>query len=76
LRRWRAIAYATASSSARTSDCVADKPEWIPSSHPLPDARSVAAGRRAIGSRTDSDDTLIVLLSGGASALMAVPPAR
>jgi hydroxypyruvate reductase len=49
--------------------------EWIPSSHPLPDARSVAAGRRAIeiAQRTDPDDTLVVLLSGGASALMAVP---
>jgi glycerate 2-kinase len=49
--------------------------EWIPSSHPLPDARSVAAGRRAIeiAQRTDYDDTLVVLLSGGASALMAVP---
>ncbi len=49
--------------------------EWIPSSHPLPDARSVAAGRRAIdiAQRTDPNDTLVVLLSGGASALMAVP---
>ena len=49
--------------------------EWIPSSHPLPDARSVAAGRRAIevAERTDPNDTLVVLLSGGASALMAVP---
>jgi hydroxypyruvate reductase len=49
--------------------------EWIPSSHPLPDARSVAAGRRAldVASRTDPGDTLVVLLSGGASALMAVP---
>jgi glycerate 2-kinase len=49
--------------------------EWIPSGHPLPDARSVAAGRRAIevAERTDPDDTLVVLLSGGASALMAVP---
>jgi len=49
--------------------------EWIPSSHPLPDARSVAAGRRAleVAQRTDPDDTLVVLLSGGASALMAVP---
>jgi glycerate 2-kinase len=49
--------------------------EWIPSGHPLPDARSVAAGRRAIevAQRTDPDDTLVVLLSGGASALMAVP---
>ena len=49
--------------------------EWIPSSHPLPDARSVAAGRRAleVAQRTNPDDTLVVLLSGGASALMAVP---
>lgn len=49
--------------------------EWIPSSHPLPDARSVAAGRRAldVARRTDLNDTLVVLLSGGASALMAVP---
>ena len=49
--------------------------EWIPSSHPLPDARSVAAGRRAleVAQRTDRADTLVVLLSGGASALMAVP---
>jgi len=49
--------------------------EWIPSSHPLPDERSVAAGRRAldVAERTAADDTLVVLLSGGASALMAVP---
>jgi hydroxypyruvate reductase len=48
---------------------------WIPSSHPLPDERSVAAGRRAIdvARQTDPSETLIVLLSGGASALMAVP---
>jgi len=51
--------------------------EWIPSSHPLPDERSVAAGRRAldVARRTDPSDTLVVLLSGGASALMAVPAA-
>jgi glycerate 2-kinase len=49
--------------------------EWIPSSHPLPDARSVSAGRRAIdvAQQTRPSDTLVVLLSGGASALMAVP---
>jgi hydroxypyruvate reductase len=49
--------------------------EWLPSSHPLPDTRSVAAGRRAIdvAQRTRPDETLVVLLSGGASALMAVP---
>jgi hydroxypyruvate reductase len=49
--------------------------EWIPSSHPLPDERSVAAGRRAldVARGTDPGETLVVLLSGGASALMAVP---
>ena len=49
--------------------------EWIPSSHPLPDERSVAAGRRAldVARQTNRDETLVVLLSGGASALMAVP---
>ena len=49
--------------------------EWIPSSHPLPDERSVAAGRRALEVARDTrpDQTLVVLLSGGASALMAVP---
>ena len=49
--------------------------EWIPSSHPLPDERSVSAGRRAldVARRTTAGDTLVVLLSGGASALMAVP---
>jgi hydroxypyruvate reductase len=41
----------------------------------LPDERSVAAGRRAldVARDTGSDETLVVLLSGGASALMAVP---
>ena len=49
--------------------------EWIPSSHPLPDERSVAAGRRAleVAGSIDASETLVVLLSGGASALMAVP---
>ncbi len=48
---------------------------WMPSSHPLPDERSVAAGRHAlaVAGRTTPDETLVVLLSGGASALMAVP---
>lgn len=49
--------------------------EWMPSGHPLPDDRSVAAGRRAldIARLTEPGETLVVLLSGGASALMAVP---
>jgi hydroxypyruvate reductase len=50
---------------------------WIQSSHPLPDERSVTAGRSAldVARRTGPDETLVVLLSGGASALMAVPAA-
>jgi glycerate 2-kinase len=52
-----------------------DRFEWMPSSHPLPDERSVAAGRRAleVARTTNQDETLVVLLSGGASALMVVP---
>jgi glycerate 2-kinase len=48
---------------------------WVPSSHPLPDERSVRAGNDAlsVAGLTRSDETLVVLLSGGASALMAVP---
>jgi len=49
--------------------------EWFDSAHPVPDARSVAAARRALdvarGAR--AADLLVVLLSGGASALMALP---
>lgn len=49
--------------------------EWIESSHPLPDARSQLAGERAIAAaqRVHSGDALVILLSGGASALMAAP---
>ena len=49
--------------------------EWIESSHPFPDARSEHAGQRAIAvaQAAHSGDTLAILLSGGASALMAAP---
>ena len=49
--------------------------EWIESSHPLPDARSEAAGNRAIAiaQGVHSGEALVILLSGGASALMAAP---
>ena len=49
--------------------------EWIESSHPFPDARSQRAAERAIAiaQRAHSGDTLVILLSGGASALMAAP---
>ncbi|MBP6842657.1 MAG: DUF4147 domain-containing protein [Kofleriaceae bacterium] len=43
--------------------------------HPVPDARSEAAGRAAlaIAAGVTADATLLVLISGGASALAAVP---
>jgi hydroxypyruvate reductase len=49
--------------------------EWIESSHPYPDARSEAAGNRAlsVAQGVHSGEALVILLSGGASALMAAP---
>lgn len=49
--------------------------EWIESSHPFPDTRSQAAGERALraAERAHSGDALVLLISGGASALMAAP---
>jgi glycerate 2-kinase len=43
--------------------------------HPVPTAGSEAAGRRAlaVARQVGADERLLVLLSGGASALMAVP---
>jgi glycerate 2-kinase len=48
---------------------------WFDAAHPVPDERSVAAARAAlqVARRADDNDLLIVLLSGGASALMALP---
>jgi hydroxypyruvate reductase len=52
--------------------------EWHDSGHPIPDARSVKAARRAlaIAAAASERDLLLVLLSGGASALMALPAER
>jgi glycerate-2-kinase len=49
--------------------------EWIESSHPFPDARSQRSAERAIAlaQRVHSGDVMVILLSGGASALMAAP---
>jgi glycerate-2-kinase len=49
--------------------------EWFDASHPSPDATSEAAGRKALelARQSESSGGLLVLLSGGASALMAVP---
>ena len=49
--------------------------EWFDSAHPVPDQRSVNAARRVldVAAATPPEDVLVVLLSGGASALMALP---
>jgi hydroxypyruvate reductase len=50
----------------------------FPSAHPLPDERSEAAGRAALALAADarrSGGLLLVCLSGGASAMLAVPAA-
>lgn len=48
---------------------------WIRGSHPVPDAHSLEAGRQALdfARRVPADGLLLVLLSGGASALAALP---
>ncbi len=46
---------------------------WI-GSHPYPDASSVAAGEAILSTVRRSSGTLLVLVSGGASALVEVPP--
>jgi glycerate-2-kinase len=49
--------------------------QWHQASHPVPDARSVGAARAAleVASAAEPHDVLAVLLSGGASAMMALP---
>ena len=56
-------------------DTLPPRAEWFDSAHPVPDERSVKAARRAldVAAATTSKDFLVVLLSGGASALMALP---
>jgi glycerate 2-kinase len=48
---------------------------WREGGHPIPDERSVAAGREAIAfaQSVTAAESLVVLLSGGASAVMAMP---
>ena len=49
--------------------------ESIAAGHPLPDAESERAGRKALAlaEALEADETLLVLLSGGTSALLTVP---
>lgn len=51
--------------------------EWFDASHPSPNAMSEAAGRRALSIASQHPDrrALLVLLSGGASSMLAVPAA-
>ncbi|OGD27755.1 MAG: hypothetical protein A2V57_05665 [Candidatus Aminicenantes bacterium RBG_19FT_COMBO_65_30] len=51
------------------------KLEYIEASHPIPDARSVEAGRRAleIAGKAGERDLLFVCISGGGSALLTLP---
>ncbi len=48
---------------------------FLATAHPVPDERSVAAGRAALelASGLHREELLVVLLSGGASSLMALP---
>jgi hydroxypyruvate reductase len=50
--------------------------EVMTAAHPVPDAQSVEAGRRllALAGSAGADDLVLVLLSGGASALASLPP--
>lgn len=53
----------------------APRVRWFAAGHPEPNAASVAAGQAALdlAKSIEPDDLLIVLLSGGASATLAVP---
>ena len=50
--------------------------EWVGGGHPLPDAHSVHAARRALdraAAAARNDELLLVLLSGGGSAMLSLP---
>jgi hydroxypyruvate reductase len=51
--------------------------EWLVASHPVPDARSVAAGHRVLDflAALPPADPVLLLISGGASSLVEVPRA-
>jgi hydroxypyruvate reductase len=60
---------------ASTPSAVPDGFELIVGGHPIPTAESERGGRRAlaVAGSLEANERLLVLLSGGASALMAVP---
>jgi glycerate 2-kinase len=49
--------------------------EYLEASHPIPDARSVEAGRRALdlAAKAGEKDLLFVCISGGGSSLLTLP---
>ena len=49
--------------------------EWLVADHPVPSERNVAAATRVLEfvRRVPSEETLLVLLSGGASAMLCLP---
>jgi hydroxypyruvate reductase len=78
--------YAAKGNGARLSGFVATRHGWatatstldvVEAGHPVPDATSVAAAERALAlaRSAGSDDHVLCLLSGGASALWAAPVA-
>jgi hydroxypyruvate reductase len=68
---------ATLAVTPRGSDCTATTFEVLTASHPYPDAASAAAGKRALAfvAGLTPQQRLIVLLSGGGSALTTLPVA-
>jgi len=52
-----------------------DRAEWFTGGHPLPTSESVRAARRAldVAQQASAGDLVLVLLSGGGSALMTMP---
>jgi hydroxypyruvate reductase len=56
-------------------DLLPPNAEWCDAGHPLPDEGSVRGARRAleVARATGGNDVLVVLISGGGSALMALP---
>lgn len=83
---WPMMRAATRALDARIATAVASGPrgagdldprvEWIEGAHPLPDDASVRAGTRALDIAAEAKlagDTLLALLSGGGSAMLAAP---
>ncbi|MGH9161656.1 MAG: glycerate kinase type-2 family protein, partial [Vicinamibacteraceae bacterium] len=63
--------------SAHGRPLLPDRVEWVTAGHPVPTPGSVRGGRRALqlAAETPAGAQVLVLLSGGASALLAVPHA-